>query len=31
MTLKCIESYRIVRKRLLEQINEAAGKREVKE
>lgn len=26
MTLKCIESYRIVRKRLLEQINEAAGK-----
>lgn len=26
ITLKCCESYRIVKKRLLEQINEAAGK-----
>ena len=26
MTIKCIESYRIIKKRLLEQINEAAGK-----
>lgn len=28
ITLKCCESYRIVKKRLLERINEAAGKGE---